>query len=179
MPTETPPEHHSTKKIGKSMAIIAWIIGILMATQFFGAWEENQINPNRSPASLVGKEGQVTVTLKQSRGGHYVTSGRINGKPVTFMLDTGATDVVIPEALATQIGLPRIGRNNVSTANGIIEVYGTIVESLQFGEIKLNGVRASINPHMSGNNKILLGMSALKQLDFQQQNGELKITQNR
>jgi aspartyl protease family protein len=168
-----------TKAIGKTMAILAWIIGMLLATQFFGAWEEKQINPNRSPDSYASDNGERNTVLKRNRAGHYVTHGKINATPVTFLLDTGATDVVIPAAIAARIGLPKLGKSRVQTANGEIDVYGTVIESLEFGNISLRAVRAAINPEMGPDDEILLGMSALKQVDFSQENNELILKQYR
>jgi aspartyl protease family protein len=179
MSENTPDPASETKAIGKTMALIAWIIGMLLATQFFGAWEEKQINPNRSPESYADQNGQHNTVLKRNRAGHYLTHGKINAVPVTFLLDTGATDVVIPAALAARLGLPRLGKNRVQTANGEIDVYGTVIESLEFGNISLRAVRAAINPNMGPDEEILLGMSALKQVDFRQENGELILKQYR
>jgi aspartyl protease family protein len=179
MSQNNPDPVNETKAIGKKMAFIAWIIGMILATQFFGNFEKEQINPNRSPTSYSAENGERTTVLKRNRAGHYVTHGKINGVSVTFLLDTGATDVVIPQSVATHIGLPKLGRNQVMTANGKIEVFGTIIESLEFGNISLRAVQAAINPHMGGNEEILLGMSALKQIGFRQQDNELVLTQDR
>jgi aspartyl protease family protein len=106
-----------------------------------------------------------------------VTNGFINGEPVTFMLDTGATDVVIPESIAKSLGLNRLAYSEASTANGTIPVYKTRIDQLSIGNIKLYDVPASINPSMTGEQAILLGMSALKQLELIQKNRSLTLIQ--
>ena len=50
---------------------------------------------------------EVITILESNRQHHYVASGTINGRPVTFLLDTGATDVVIPAQLADRLKLRR------------------------------------------------------------------------
>ena len=85
-------------KIGKWMLIIAWVMGLGLLTLFFNEQIAEQINPNREPISYASQSG-VEVRLKRNRMGHYVSGGEINGQTVTFMLDTGATDVSIPDHL--------------------------------------------------------------------------------
>ena len=103
-------------------------------------------------------------------------TGQINRQPVEFLLDTGATDVVIPEAIARQLNL-RVGRPHLaSTANGTITVYSTIIDELGIGDIILYNVRASINPAMRPPS-VLLGMSALKQIEFIQKGDSLTLRQ--
>lgn len=168
----------SPQKIGKGMIAAAWIIGLLLLTQFFAHWQKEQINPNTEPQSTVNQDGRRDVILQRNRSGHYVTVGFINGQPVTLMLDTGATDVVIPESIAKSLGLNRLAYSQASTANGTIPVYKTRIDRLSIGNIQLHDVPASINPAMSGKQAILLGMSALKQLEMVQKNQTLTLIQN-
>jgi len=93
------------------------------------------------------------------------------------MLDTGASDVVIPEALAGEYGLIGKGNSQSITANGIITVKQTRIQELSIGEIKLYNVRASINPGMDSSQAILLGMSALRHLELAQKDKQLTLTQ--
>ena len=152
---------------GRWMMYIAWGLGMVLLTSFFGGLIGQRENPNQMPSSEFDGDQQV-VTLAQNFYGHYVANGKINGRNVTFLLDTGATDVVIPEALATEIGLPKGLASRASTANGVITVYHTTIDELQLGSIQLRHINASINPAMTKNEKVLLGMSALKKLDMQQ-----------
>jgi aspartyl protease family protein len=87
------------RRAGRVMLVLAWGVGLYLATRFFAAWEEDRLNPNRQPLSLVQGE-QIEVQLTGNAQGHFVASGRINGESVTFLLDTGATDVAIPAELA-------------------------------------------------------------------------------
>ena len=153
-------------KIGKWMLIMGWVAGLGLLTLMFDDQLANQFNPNAKPVSVQSGE-IVEVKLKQNRYGHYVTGGSINGQAVIFFLDTGATDVSIPYHLAAQLKL-RPGRKvSVNTANGRIEVAQTSIDQLAIGDIQLFNVDANLNPAVQGN-EILLGMSALKQLEFSQ-----------
>lgn len=161
--------------MGRGMLTIMWILVLGSMALFFAKWENKQYNPN---ASLAGTSegGQRKIVLKQNDWGHYIASGRINGQPVTFMLDTGATSVAIPQHLARELGLEPGPRYQVSTANGLVEVRGTKIDKLELGNIVFHNVLAAINPGMS-DDEILLGMSALKHVDFSQSGNELTITQ--
>ena len=157
------------------MLVLAWGAGLLLATHFFGKWEERRENPNRQPQST-HTDDYVEVRLLSGPGGHYQLDGRIDGELVTFMLDTGATQVVIPRQLAERLQLRLGGAVQVNTANGQATVRRTRIAQLQLGDIQLHDVAALIVPGMHGN-EILLGMSALRQLEFRQQDGVLLLRQ--
>lgn len=137
---------------------------------------EDKANPNRNVAGVVTVDGVNEVTLLRNRQGHYVTPGVINGRAVTFMLDTGATVVSVPETLARDIGLKRGRSVTLNTANGTARGWATRLDQVELGTIVLDGVAAVINPG-HGNHEVLLGMSFLKQLDFTQRGRELTLRQ--
>ncbi|CAI8923665.1 MULTISPECIES: retropepsin-like aspartic protease family protein [Pseudomonas] len=164
------------KRAGRVLLILAWAAGLFLATRFFGEWEQRQANPNAVVTSQHG-EGYIEVQLAGNGQGHFVADGRINGQTVHFLLDTGATDVAIPEALASKLGLERGAPVMLSTANGRTQGYRTRLEQLQLGDILLRNVRALVVPGLDGE-QVLLGMSALKQLEFTQRGGTLLLRQN-
>ena len=162
-------------RTGQGMLFIAVIIGMAMLTWFFAGIEERQYNPNTKPLSLVNMES-VEVPLQRNRFGHYLVNGKINGNPVSFLLDTGATDVVIPEVTAKRLKLPFGRRGQAMTANGRVTIYRTQISELQIGDIKLYNIDASINPAMA-DGAILLGMSALGKIEFTQSGNTLTLRQ--
>ena len=97
---------------GKAMWIVAWLLGLFLATRFFAQWQDTQRNPNQQPDSAVGS-AYTEVRLASNGQGHFLASGLINGEAVEFLLDTGATDVAIPAALAGEVSvrlhIPTIG----------------------------------------------------------------------
>ena len=157
------------------MLTISWILVLAGLTWFFGNHEEQRYNPNNE---LPGDSQSETreVTLTRNAYNHYVASGKINGVDVTFMLDTGATHVAIPSHLMHKLHLKPGSPSIVSTANGRVEVRNTDIASLQLGPIHLKNIRAALNPGMR-DNEILLGMSALKQLEFTQSGNQLTLKQ--
>ncbi len=163
------------KRAGRVLLILAWCAGLFLATRFFGEWEARRENPNSALTSQQGA-GYIEVKLVSNGQGHFVASGQINGQPATFMLDTGATDVAIPVALAERLGLEKGAPVTLSTANGRSQGYRTRLERLQLGDIVLRDVRALIAPGLDGE-QVLLGMSALKQLEFTQRGGTMLLRQ--
>ncbi|WP_299083238.1 TIGR02281 family clan AA aspartic protease [uncultured Paraglaciecola sp.] len=163
------------QKMGKGMLIVAWIIGLGLLTLMFDEQLAKQFNPNAKPISS-SMQGVQEVRLKQNRAGHYVTSGFINGQPVVFLLDTGATHVSVPMHLADTLNLQLGNSAFVQTANGRVQVAQTNIQRLSIGDIQLDNVRANLNPGFK-DDEILLGMSALKQLEFTQR-GEWLILRN-
>lgn len=155
------------------MLIFAWIGALAILTLIFSSWEDRQNNPNHRPMSYSSEQFREVV-LERNRFGHYVVSGTINFQPAIFLLDTGATHVVLSQDLADQIGLKRGAPHYAQTANGQVRVYATQLDSVELGSIQLRNVRASINPAMHGQ-EVLLGMSALKQVEFTQSGTQLTL----
>lgn len=169
------PVHQPEKKLGKWMLFLAWVAGLGLLTLLFDEQLSQQINPNQNPQSTVS-DFATEVRLKRNRQGHYVTTGLINNQPVIFLLDTGATDVSVPFELADRLNLIPGLRQRVRTANGNVSVAQTSIRELSIGEIRLFDIDANLNPGMRGN-EILLGMSALKQLEFTQKGEWLILRQ--
>lgn len=164
------------QRAGKIMLMLAWVAALALATHFFGVWEQRQVNPNPQPASVHG-QGYIEVQLASARGGHYRLNGQINGQAVTFLIDTGATAVSIPRELGERLGLKPGAPVALSTANGTVTGWRTRLDLLQLGDIQLREVAALITPGMEGH-EVLLGMSALKQLEFTQKGGTLVLRQS-
>ncbi|MCB1725427.1 MAG: TIGR02281 family clan AA aspartic protease [Chromatiaceae bacterium] len=168
-------ETDPTRRTGRHMMLIAWIGGIALLTFLFRDVLESRFNPNAQPQAETTADGRHQVVLDRNAAGHYVASGRINGFPVTFLLDTGATDVALPEALADRLRLERTGGGISQTANGAVAVWRTVLDEVRLGDIRLKDVRASILPSMAAGDPVLLGMSFLRRLEFSQRDGQLTL----
>jgi len=167
-------ESDSTRSIGISMVILAWVLLLGLLLWWFTDYEESRRNPNQQINTRYTANGVQEIVLKRNRYGHYVATGSINGKPVTFLLDTGASDVSIPDSLAKELGLKRGISQIYNTANGKITAYQTKLDRVNLGGIELQNIRASINPASQGN-EVLLGMSFLKELEFTQRGDTLTL----
>jgi len=169
-------ENSFSAKTGKWMIVLSWIAAIGLLTLLFTNVLDNKRNPNQSLSTQVLDNGSKQVVLESSTHGHYIASGKINNKPVVFLVDTGASFVSVPERVADRVGLKKGNPQTAATANGNITVYSTILDQISLGEITLHNIRADINPHMDGE-EILLGMSFLRNLSVTHENGKLTIRQ--
>lgn len=157
------------RRFGLFQLALGWLLLAGLLYLFFSGWLERQFNPNPA-AALVTSGGEVR--LLRNRAGHYVAEGHINGETVVFMLDTGATQVAIPEGMARRLNLGRGAAVQVATANGMTVGYRTRLDRVGLGPIELADVPAIITPGMTGE-VALLGMSFLKRLEFTQRGDEL------
>ncbi len=151
-----------------------FVLALILLTTLFNGYLNNARNPNAKPESTINAFGEAELTLVSNRLGQYVVTGYINNIPAEFILDTGATDVVIPPSLARASGLEYGYQSQAMTANGLVSIYSTIIKELRLGNITLVNVRASINPAMH-ESMVLLGMSALGQIELYQQGSRLTL----
>ena len=107
--------------------------------------------------------------------GHFEAPGRINGEPVNFLLDTGATYVAISAALADELGLAPGRSAWFNTANGRVEGTLTELDEVSLGGLKVQNVQGSISPGME-RDTVLLGMSFLNLLSIEIQAGEMVLS---
>ena len=163
------------KRLGHKFVIAMWVAVMVMVFFLINNVLDSDYNPNQQVHSQ--KNGQQNeVTLQRNRYGHYVTQGKINNQPVTFLLDTGASDISIPEKIAKKLRLKYGQERRYQTANGIIIGYLTNLKSVSIGNITLRDIRASINPKMD-DDEILLGMTFLKNIEFTQRGDTLILRQ--
>ncbi|HEB59414.1 MAG TPA: TIGR02281 family clan AA aspartic protease [Gammaproteobacteria bacterium] len=167
-----------TRRMGAGMYYAMWILGLGLLTLLFSNILDRQYNPNPRVESQLSADGTQEVVLQRNRYGHYVATGAINGQEVTFLLDTGATDVSVPLVLADRLGLKKGPVVFFETANGTASGYRTRIDHIRLGNIELHDIVASINPNVQGD-EVLLGMSFLKHLEFTQRGNTLTVRQPR
>ncbi len=165
-----------TRRMGKGMIYAAWVLVFILMVWLFDVMETGKRNPNQKVRTHVLAGGQKEIVLQSSRYGHYVTTGRINNEKVTFLVDTGASYVSVPQHVARKAGLQKGRPIAATTANGVVVVYATTLDTISIGDITLYDIKADINPHMQGD-EVLLGMSFLRHLSVSHADGQLTIRQ--
>lgn len=175
-PENEPPEVREQARIGGIMQWLAWLVFLALGLYYFSGVLDFQNNPNQAPDTQRTARGELEVVLQRNRYGHYVASGRINDKPVTFFVDTGATGVAVPAHVARTLGLPRGQPFKTYTANGTATSYAVTLDSVSVGGIEQYDVSASIAPGLEGD-EVLLGMSFLKHIEFTQRGATLILRQ--
>lgn len=117
------------------------------------------------------------LSIAQGQGGHYWVAGSINGQPVQFLVDTGATSVAINEIQARRLGIDyRVGGRQiaVSTASGTAKAWRINLNSVKVGTIDVLGVEAVVVEGGSPS-EALLGMSFLGRVSWREDQGVLKL----
>jgi len=110
-----------------------------------------------------------SVTLAADARGHFFTEGAINGNPVRFLVDTGATSVALPAAEALRLGIDyRKGEQALgSTAGGVVPIYIVRFDTVRLGAIELTGVEGVVLE--KGLEVALLGMSFLNRVEMKRE----------
>jgi aspartyl protease family protein len=126
-------------------------------------------------AAVTGAAGG-SVVVAAGPGGHFILDGQINGGPVRFVLDTGATVVSISAEDATRLGVDT--RNapvaQMHTANGVAAARRVRLASVSVGSISVQNVEAVVmdTPGMPA----LLGMSFLNRMNMRREGEILTLT---
>lgn len=154
--------------------IAIWVVIILgLVTGFQYQYELGNI-ANRVTAGLIpgnaisgsDAEGIQTVSIGQSANGHYEVNALVNDQRVRFMIDTGASTIVLTEADASKAGIDISGLRYtvpVSTANGRTMAAYVELQEIKIGAITRQNLRALVaqDGHLDVS---LLGMNFMNSL---------------
>jgi aspartyl protease family protein len=118
-----------------------------------------------------------SVSLTADARGHFAATGSLNGYPLTFLVDTGATAIAINAAEARRMGLDyKAGQAyGVSTAGGVVPAWRVTFNTVKVGSITLNQVEGMVVE--SGLNVPLLGMSFLNRMEMQRNGQTMTLKQ--
>jgi len=119
--------------------------------------------------------GGKQIVLTAQSGGHFVTSGTINGKTARFVVDTGATLVSMDQYEADRLGVDwKNGQRGISrTANGDAPYYATTLQSVRIGDVQVYNVAAIVSPAPMP--YILLGNSFLSRFQMKRENDVMTL----
>jgi aspartyl protease family protein len=120
--------------------------------------------------------GGREIVLTAGSGGHFTTDGQINGKAVTFLVDTGASTIAMGQADADRLGVnyKNAPRGFAGTANGRIPINVVTLSSVRVGDIEVANIEAVVMP--SAMQHVLLGNSFLTRFQMQRNNDTLRLT---
>jgi aspartyl protease family protein len=120
--------------------------------------------------------GGSQIVLSAGLGGHFTTSGSINGRAVEFLVDTGATAVSMSQGEADRIGLAwrsSARRALTQTANGPVPVSLVLLDSVRIGDVEVFSVEAAIVP--AAMSQVLLGNSFLTRFQMRRENDTMTL----
>jgi aspartyl protease family protein len=145
------------------------IIWLLVGTAVFLVMQY-VLHESRRPKAIL-QDG--TVVLIKGQGGHYYWDGQVNGHPVEFLIDTGASMTSVSEDLAEQAGLQGQRSITMHTAAGAVEA------KLSEADIELKGMgrfeRLQVVILPTRDTTAMVGMNVLGKLHIQQQEGQLRL----
>ena len=147
---------------------------------------EVELSSTRAPLRLrVGTPAQVggasagpsrrEIVMTADPGGHFRPSGSINGKPVRYMVDTGATLVAMGQDDALRLGLDLSDarQGTVQTANGPVAVRIVVLDRVRVGDVEITQVGAVVMPQPMP--FVLLGNSFLSRFQMRRDNDVMRL----
>lgn len=119
-----------------------------------------------------------SVELRASDNGHFHADAEVNGRSVSFMVDTGASMVALTYEDAETAGIylkPSDFTHGVSTANGVARVAPVTIDRISIGDITVRNVQGAVSePGRLATS--LLGMTFLSRLErFDMRSGTLVL----
>lgn len=141
---------------------MSWGAIFLAVVVGYGVWDD--INRQSVAARFDAAGGRVEIP--RGSDGHYHLTLRVNGTPVRFVVDTGASDVVLSIDDADRVGLDHTDlrfTGRASTANGLVSTAPIRLDEVRLGDMVDRNIRAQVSGgEMFGS---LLGMSYLDRFD--------------
>ena len=151
--------------LGKTFLLTGFWLGVGVLLYFFFLRYE------APPVQVVGADH---VELSRARDGHFHIDGAIQGQPVSFLIDTGASTVSVSSELARRLGLSCQIESTFSTANGMVEGCTGRASDLEFGPFRLEHVTVAILPNLASD--ALLGMNVLSRVRLEQTSDKLVVS---
>lgn len=156
--------------------VAVWAMIFTGVAAGYGLWED--INRQGDIPRQAYEASSGSVTLPRARDGHYYLTATINGTPLRFVVDTGATDMVLTRADAEAAGLSSDSLNylgRASTANGDVRTAYVRLDEVELGGVRDTDVPAVVNEGEM--RQSLLGMGYLQRWGrIEITNGELILT---
>jgi aspartyl protease family protein len=152
------------KNLGKTLQqAMIWVLIFLGVIASIGLWDDIRQTAQPSFASVIADN---QIKLRRAADGHYYVTSLVNGAPVRFMVDTGASDIVLTQSDARKAGIDPDALSylgSASTANGEVRTAPIRLDSLRIGPIEDTGLRAVVN--RGEMEQSLLGMSYLQRFE--------------
>jgi len=124
-----------------------------------------------------GGTSAQTATLYANNAGHFLGEGYINGSPMKFLVDTGASSIALSGKEARRLGLSYLSGDigAASTAAGVVKAYRISLNTVKIGSIVMHQVEAMV---LEGDSPpvVLLGMSVLNRVQMERDGMVMTLT---
>ncbi len=151
-----------------------WVLIFVGAIAAAGLWQDMKGDLTLTQATI----SDNMIEVPRGRDGHFHLDLQINGVTVPFLVDTGATQVVLTRADAARVGLDPAELNFIGTAftaNGEVRIAPVVLERVALGPIEDRNLRATVNSGQM--EQSLLGMAYLNRFErIEIQNDRLLLT---
>ncbi len=148
------------------LAALGGLLALLLDGGRPMAWLSGTAPSGAASATPQGAASARTMTIPADRSGHFIVIGEVDGVSVRFLVDTGASDVVLSAEDAGRIGLRLRDRDYTAryqTANGVAAFAPVTLREVSIGHASVRDVAAAVSSAPIGTS--LLGMSFLRRLD--------------
>lgn len=159
----------TARRLGAIFLILGWITAIVLVALLI-----NKTIFNTKPPTISETEAGKQITLYSDYDSHFRVKGTVNGVPVTFLIDTGASSIAVSDKIATKAGLTRMARITTETANGTAVGYFTTIDTLLIADVVIRDTSGIIVPKLG--TEALLGMNILKMFIIKQTKDTLTLT---
>ena len=160
------------QSVGKSLQMaLVWGMIFMGCMAIYGLWGDISRDYGRNSLPITQQDG--AIALPRASDGHYYVTAEVNGTEIEFLVDTGASDIVLSRLDAARIGfdLDRLAfLGSARTANGVVPIAYGRLKTIRLGHHLDQAVSVSINGGEM--DKSLLGMSYLGRF------GRIEITQD-
>ena len=165
-----------TLSVGQTMGGVKLLAADSDSAQFDVDGKRRALSMGQSFAGGTAMGERQSVSLTADARGHFAASGSINGYPMTFMVDTGATAIAINAAEASRLGLDykRGQAVGVGTAAGMVPAWRITFNTVKIGGISVNQVDGLVVE--TGLNVPLLGMSFLNRMEMLRDGQTMTLT---
>ena len=161
------------------MKQIFFLVFVVFAVAVFAPRYLTPPQQNAAVAKAPEAAGSRSVSISRGQNGHFSVEGRVDGRRLNFMVDTGASSIALREGDAARLGIHPARREytaRVSTANGVVMAAPVTLNRVEIGDVIVRNVAALVLPDEAlGEN--LLGMSFLGQVHWQYESGKLVLDQ--
>ncbi len=151
---------HNRESLGKTVQqAAAWVFIFIGVIAVVGLWEDIRGTVTPGTSMVVTEE---SIRVPRAGDGHYYLRMLVNGTPVEFLVDTGASQVVLSNDDARRVGVDPAGLNffgRAMTANGEVRIAPVELDSISLGGFEDRDVTAWVNEGEM--DRSLLGMTYL------------------
>jgi len=160
------PDSNSTKQARPAGAGLRWgpLVILLFWLAIMGALYAVMRQVLKPPPLAVSVTGELVIP--RARDGHFYALGQVHGRPVTFLVDTGASLVVVSQEFARTAGMALGEATTFRTASG--ELQGRIVKgvTVSVGPASVSGTRVGVGLVGPDPAMALLGQSFLSRFEI-------------